>query len=139
MEEMGAPIVKLATESANPEAVWARAGGGRRPTTLHQRRGAWKKVREYYWARFRKYWVPGVVFFLDYLNMRVAEPCARSVPVGAIAALAAVEDCGGWEKVDRISLSTVVKGAVRDATGELARKLGLRAIKCRMVSVSEVD
>ena len=129
LEEMEAPIVKIARASSNPEGIWARAGGGRRPSTLHQRRGAWKKVREYYWTRFRKYWMPGAVYFLDYLNMRAAEPCARSVPVGAIAALAVLEDCGGWEKPDRISLSTVVKGTVRDATGELARRLGLRAIK----------
>ena len=95
------PVVELAAGSLDPDAVLRRAAGGRRARTLRQRVRDWKRARAWLDATgFTGFpsGRDGVGAFLDYLEDRASEPCARTVPGSAFLALSFFEKAGGCER-----------------------------------------
>eukprot|EP00435_Cladocopium_sp_Y103_P023724 s2642_g5.t1 len=103
------PLSIQAQQCRDPQKLVAAALGGMRASTIKQRIREWRKLRAFCLGVAEVAWPPHLGIVLDYLQERVAEPCARTVPEYVPAALNFMERAGGVSVNDRFSGQQVLK------------------------------
>ena len=89
------PLAIQAQQRRDPQKLVAAALGGMRAATIRQRIREWRKLRAFCFGVVELAWPPNLGIVLDYLQERVAEPCARTVPESVLAAINFMEKAGG--------------------------------------------
>ena len=74
------PLAMQARNCREPDKINSSALGGMRASTIKVRVREWRKLRAYSLGVAGIAWPPNLGIVLDYLQERVAEPCARTVP-----------------------------------------------------------
>ena len=95
LRDVDLPIVKIAAEALDPEAVLLSASGRKRASTIRARLRVWKRVQAWLFTVHHVNWPASVAQMHDVLNDMVAGGCARTAPGGVAAALVFLEKAGG--------------------------------------------
>ena len=66
---------------------------------------------------------------IEYLDVRMEEPCGRTVPEAIKGAIGFVEGSGGGHTHQRLSLNPRVKEAVDDIAVKLTLLVGVKKVK----------
>jgi hypothetical protein len=128
-----AEIIKILTKAGLPAMEFAgvdecmgerfskrRVAKGRRPATLRKHVRTIAKMVSWLECTFGISWPTCATQFCEYLESRVAEPCARSVPVSLLKSLLFMEVSGEQVKERRIAESLAVKNYLEEVSKELA-------------------
>jgi hypothetical protein len=97
-----------------------RVAKGRRPATLRKHVRTIAKMVTWLESSFGISWPTSAVQFCEYLESRVAEPCARSVPISCLKSMLFMEVAGEQVKELRIAESLAVKNYLEEVSKELA-------------------
>jgi hypothetical protein len=101
LELCEAPLVLVASQSANPGLIIRGALGDTRVGTLRQYVKSLQAFRQWLTIGFGGVWPKLVHIFLEYLHARIEEPCAPSIPSVFAKSLAWLERVGGAIGLDR--------------------------------------
>lgn len=85
----------------------------------HQTAHQWRKLRAFCLGVVELAWPPHLGIVLDYLQERVAEPGARTVPESVLAALNFMEKVGGVTVNERFSGQQVLNKFVKQSKMDL--------------------
>ena len=111
--EVGAPVADGATLERMSLAV-----GKRRPRRNRARLRTARRISQYMRLGQQESWVRSPEDFLDYVEMRVLEPCGRTVPFEILKALMLVEHLGHF--TPRVSGDVLVRNSVESWSASLA-------------------
>ena len=114
------PAVELARNAKDPDLRLKRMAGNRRSGTIRDRVRTWSRIRKWLLVVHGCCWPRSAHDFLDFLEVRMAEPCGSSIPKAALASLAFIEKAGSVPESERISCCPAVRTAVEDMTSEAA-------------------
>ena len=106
------PITVQAMSCREPEKIIAAALGGMRASTIRKRIREWRKVRAFALGVAGVPWPPHIGLVLDYMQERLDEPCARTVPISILSALGFMEKAGGVALHDRMANQQTLKNMV---------------------------
>ena len=113
------PISAQADQCREPEKVVAAAVGGVRASTIRKRMREWRKVRAFSLGVAGVPWPPHIGLVLDYVQERIQEPCARTVPAAILSALGFMEKSGGVTLSDRMANQQTLKNMVNQSVMDL--------------------
>ena len=113
------PLAMQACNCREPDKIISSAPGGMRASTIKARVREWRKLRAYSLGVAGIAWPPNLGIVPDYLQERVAEPCARTVPHSILAAFSFMEKAGGVAVRDRVSGEQVLRNFVDQSTMDL--------------------
>ena len=101
LELSSAPVVQLAIQSGRALQVLKGAVGDTRNGTLRQYVRSISAFQSWYATAHSKAWPADVIGFLEYLHVRIEEPCALSIPSVFAKALNWFEKVGAFEGSNR--------------------------------------
>lgn len=113
------PITAPTMSCREPEKVIAAALGGMRASTIRKRIREWRKVRAFALGVAGVPWPPHIGVVLDYMQERLDEPCARTVPSSILSALGFMEKAGGVALHDRMANQQTLKNMVNQGVMDL--------------------
>ena len=113
------PLAMQARNCREPDKINSSALGGMRASTIKVRVREWRKLRAYSLGVAGIAWPPNLGIVLEYIQERVAEPCARTVPHSVLAAFSFMEKAGGVAVRDRVSGEQVLRNFVDQSTMDL--------------------
>ena len=101
LELSSAPLVQLAIQSGRTLQVLKGAVGDTRNSTLRQYVRSISTFQSWFLTAHSKAWPTDVIGFLEYLHVRIEEPCALSIPSVFAKALNWFEKVGAFEGSSR--------------------------------------
>ena len=113
------PITAQTMSCREPEKVIAAALGGMRASTIRKRIREWRKVRAFALGVAGVPWPAHIGVVLDYMQERLDEPCARTVPSSILSALGFMEKAGGVALHDRMANQQTLKNMVNQGVMDL--------------------
>ena len=117
--ESNVPAIRLASECLDPERALAGFIGRARAGTLRAYVRCWGQLRRWLLTARGSPWPTTSSDIIDYLHVRLDEPCGASVPQSLLQAIVWVEKVAGLEDQDRVSLRPEVGRAFAAASSEL--------------------
>jgi hypothetical protein len=115
------PTVEKVAMSSVPYSVWRHCARGLRATTLRRRIRDWVKFRRWLGEAYKVCWPRRPQDFIDYLDVRRAEPSGHTVPGSCYRALKFMEEAGEVRDLDRLSSDLGLINAVKDLGKRLPR------------------
>ena len=112
VEATSLPIVGIASQMEEPEAIMSILGRGRRASTIRRRVIDWKKASRYFMLTCGDVWPTGPTPFVDYLSVLATGGGGRAVLERALRALAFMEAVGGVAEGHRLSKNGLLTSAV---------------------------
>lgn len=120
IKEAGMPVVALVDTLDDPAAGWIHLFGARRANTLKNRYQAWKPFRVWLETTRGKVFPTSLNDIIDYIQMRIADGCGRSVPLSFHIALSLLEQLGRVPSDMQLSKEEVWIAHVKSWTAELS-------------------
>lgn len=117
--ESSVPAIRLASECLDPERALAGFIGRTRAGTLRAYVRCWGQLRRWLLTARGSPWPTTPSDIIDYLHVRLDEPCGASVPQSVLQAIVWVEKVAGLEDKHRVSLRPEVGRAFAAASSEL--------------------
>ena len=112
LESSSAPLSSVAGQSSNPAQIIRGSLGDSRVGTLKQYVRSLTAFRDWLLLGTGKGWTERIVHCLEYLHVRIEEPCPPSVPTVFLKALAWFEKVGGWQTQERLSSNGILQKTV---------------------------
>ncbi|CAE8596253.1 unnamed protein product [Polarella glacialis] len=115
-------LIRILKDAKLPAAIEpdGSPSQGRRASTLRSRIKTWEKAGQWFLRTFGGPWPRTVGQVLAYLEARLAEPCARTVPDTIVKTLTFIEVAGEVEAPSRLSTHPAVQNWLEEATTSLA-------------------
>ncbi|CAE8608117.1 unnamed protein product [Polarella glacialis] len=132
------PVLRVAATSLDPDKALSNCTGRARSKTLRKKVRTWLAIEKWLVATFGLMWPASSGQVVDYLVDRAAEPCGKTVPAAAVAALRFFERVGEVEDpiADSVLLlSTVSRLEVQLATNAAPAKKAPLYFLSMMVSM----
>ena len=114
------PVVRLADQSADPEALLRMAAGSKRARTVRARVLNFRRMTGWMQTSTGRAWPPTVVNLIDYLRDVVDGGAPRTVPDQIAGMISFMELAGSVPLAARFSVHPLWLASVRDASARLA-------------------